>query len=704
MSNPNKTKRSRATPSKNRYAREQRSKNFTPAYPIGGKVISSNVGTDAQKVYVETPDGGTLGGGGFKLVDDSHVPSDDITKKVHNISNTALKNNQNRSISNMALGNINLPTISPIDTSALRNKYKSQMNEVSNKTKVTVDPRSLDILEDPIGDALDKLDNINTGYIKKQVNKGLITDVERYAEPLGRIDYRGYITPGREPNNTRYTLSDYYWYPENFQFFFDGDHYTTADGMFDLLDPKAIESRSVGNAGSFVNSIRKEYNSFKKAYKKVNDVLNDVQDFFKDPYGEIKQYFGFGKKKKGEDAVQETRYTLLNSVPHIQIVEFQPKQDAELVTSYLMDAYNLIRTITKDFIGAKANDDKEASARLENLGGKISEYVSDAYNRVLSNLGIKRSDNVSSLIESGIFREPNAIYHRLLGGGRFTARYEIPLSHQSTYWNADGNSQWSSRTFQEKVVGQSIANFIAKIPFLGNVTNYDISGRPKFQSDNAGHDSITTTFQLFNYNTNALIKNLKFIHAFTSGQWWLQEGLLQVSPNLYDIHVPGRFRYPFCSMSTEVGYSGKNRRLPKDLIAKIQNEIPKIRNRDVLYFAPDVFEVSVTIQSVMPNNYNMYANYIADRNPTSEVGKEVKTILGTLREQYEKGKDFDSRTRDYLDPIYSKVQGKFNKIEDKVRSATKSKLESATSSIEDYAKSGLERNKNRLKDKLKDLF
>ena len=44
----------------------------------------------------------------------------------------------------------------------------------------------------------------------------------------------------REPNNTRYTLSDYYWYPENFQFFFDGDHYTTADGMFDLLDPKAI--------------------------------------------------------------------------------------------------------------------------------------------------------------------------------------------------------------------------------------------------------------------------------------------------------------------------------------------------------------------------------------------------------------------------------------------------------------------------------
>ena len=632
--------------------------------------------TQQGTVYAYTPTGGTTGGGGFRKVDDSHVPSEDITKKVHNISNTVVKNNLNRSISTMTLGNINLPTFNKTDTSALRTKYKSQMDEVSNKTKVSeyVDPKSLDIIrEDPLGDALDKLDNINTGYIKRQVNQGLITDVERYAEPLGRIDYRGYITPGREPNNTRYTLSDYYWYPENFQFFFDGDHYTTADGMFDLLDPKAIESRSVGNAGSFVNSIRKEYNSFKKAYNKVNDVLNDVQDFFKDPYGEIKQYFGFGKKKKGEDAVQETRYTLLNSVPHIQIVEFQPKQDAELVTSYLMDAYNLIRTITKDFIGAKANDDKEASARLENLGGKISEYVSDAYNRVLSNLGIKRSDNVSSLIESGIFREPNAIYHRLLGGGRFTARYEIPLSHQSTYWNADGNSQWSSRTFQEKVVGQSIANFIAKIPFLGNVTNYDISGRPKFQSDNAGHDSITTTFQLFNYNTNALIKNLKFIHAFTSGQWWLQEGLLQVSPNLYDIHVPGRFRYPFCSMSTEVGYSGKNRRLPKDLIAKIQNEIPKIRNRDVLYFA-------------------------------SEVGKEVKTILGTLREQYEKGKDFDSRTRDYLDPIYSKVQGKFNKIEDKVRSATKSKLESATSSLEDYARSGLERNKNRLKSKLKDLF
>ena len=463
------TKRSRATPSQNRYANKSENSNTPYLFdniPIGAKTLVSLQGT----VYAYTPTGGTTGGGGFRKVDDSHVPSEDITKKVHNISNTALKNNQDRSIKTMALGNINLPTISPIDRGALRNKFNSQMDYVANVKNMieNVDVKSgMYLSEDPIGDALEKQDNINTGYIKKQINQGLITDVERYAEPLGRIDYRGYITPGREPNNTRYTLSDYYWYPENFQFFFDGDHYTTADGMFDLLDPKAIESRSVGNAGSFVNSIRKEYNSFKKAYNKVNDVLNDVQDFFKDPYGEIKQYFGFGKKKKGEDAVQETRYTLLNSVPHIQIVEFQPKQDAELVTSYLMDAYNLIRTITKDFIGAKANDDKEASARLENLGGKISEYVSDAYNRVLSNLGIKRSDNVSSLIESGIFREPNAIYHRLLGGGRFTARYEIPLSHQSTYWNADGNSQWSSRTFQEKVVGQSIANFISKIPFLG---------------------------------------------------------------------------------------------------------------------------------------------------------------------------------------------------------------------------------------------
>ena len=182
-----------------------------------------------------------------------------------------------------------------------------------------------------------------------------------------------------------------------------------------------------------------------------------------------------------------------------------------------------------------------------------------------------------------------------------------------------------------------IGGKIAKL--IPGVRSYDIQGRPKFVAPVDGHAQFETTFNLFNYNLDATRDNIKFIHALVAGAWWTQVGFQQQSSNLYDIKVPGRFRYFFCSANVKIDQVGKIRKLNDDQVTHIikvlqkqvqdaDGNLMKV-NPDTVRFIPDTFRVTMTFNSLLPNNLNTHLNFVYGKNPQSskKIGDDIKGPL-----------------------------------------------------------------------------
>jgi hypothetical protein len=161
-----------------------------------------------------------------------------------------------------------------------------------------------------------------------------------------------------------------------------------------------------------------------------------------------------------------------------------------------------------------------------------------------------------------------------------------------------------------------ISGLVDKIPGIGQ---FDVAGRPKFslEGNNPLPDTVTTTFNLHNYNIDALIANLKFIHSITAGAFWIQSGFMQVSSNLYDVEIPGRFRYYLCKANVKVDWSGKVRSMREAQLKQIRSAFPKISNREAISKFPDMYTVTLEFYSLMPNNFNTHLNYLIGANEVS---------------------------------------------------------------------------------------
>lgn len=445
------------------------------------------------------------------------------------------------------------------------------------------------------------LSNSGEGTIKKEYDYRGIFSLSEGRKEVTSKDNAGfgkyYNKDGKfVPKTNSFGLNSYYWYPENFTTFISKDLYNSKE-IKELLNnaPKSIDV-SITNIPSI--AISTAQNAIKSTAKEITDT-----------YGEVKSTIGSITRDKVTNQVGEVDSNLLEMVPYIKITEFQPLQEIESFLRNMKAIYEVLQ----DLFSSNPN----GASRLERLRGVFSvEGLESIFDQVLQG----NQDDPDYI--RNVLRIPNFFYENMIGG-TYVAEYKVPYFNQETYLNANGAQGWESRSIKQQFLGNFVSGLVDKIPGIGQ---FDIAGRPKFslEGNNPLPDPVTTTFQLYNYNTTALKNNLKFLHSIVPGAFWLQSGFLQIPSNLYDVEVPGRFKYYLCKANIKVDWHGKTRVLKNTVRGELKSLFPKITNEDALSRVPDYYTVTIEFTSLLPNNFNTYLNYQIGNN---------KIALGQFRQE-----------------------------------------------------------------------
>lgn len=322
-----------------------------------------------------------------------------------------------------------------------------------------------------------------------------------------------------------------------------------------------------------------------------------------------------------------TKKDIVNDTPKLIIKEFQPYRGLYWDETVVKTFDSILAKIGITYDGREGN-----SVIYNAVKGITSQKMKQILQQLLTN-GSARSGYIEKGIE----------YIQKLMDGNYINYYEIPFT-SDMYLTADSQQGWS--------LGGSDTKYGNIGKFLQEEFSINIPMAPIWGKTEDNPPKVEQQFYLINYqegeagsSSNALYKNLSFLHALTAGAYWVQLAFLQQSPNLYDLEVPGRFHIYFASMGIEVKFAGKIRHYnDQKFFDKIKSGIGLNFNSSTCMF-PDVFVINISFQSLCPNNYNMYLDYLM-KNKVVEVGQSVT--------RYNAVSDLNSMTEIVENPLNKK--------------------------------------------------
>lgn len=228
--------------------------------------------------------------------------------------------------------------------------------------------------------------------------------------------------------------------------------------------------------------------------------------------------------------------------------------------------------------------------------------------------------------------------------GSFLNTFELPFVN-NTYLDADTTENWSTaggaRYFGDKL-GEAMKNYV----------NIDFPTTPIWNLGNYKGEDLKFEFFLINDTIEWLVKNFTMLNALASGAYWIQMDMMQQSPNVYKIIVPGRFIYIFAAMGIKVSTIGKLRKVSVKDMQNLQSAKGIQGDPDALF--PDAYKIEINIKNLAPNNFNTYMNYLINgregnvsvgqrtgfAETTYELAKSsVKNIFGGITENVKGGWD-----------------------------------------------------------------
>ena len=306
--------------------------------------------------------------------------------------------------------------------------------------------------------------------------------------------------------------------------------------------------------------------------------------------------------------------------------------------SYLVD-YLLNTDISKDLSATGVT-----STFTDDLFSGTTNKFKDAYSN---------ADNIQQLNTMAL-KIPYMLYYGLQSTTT-TNIYEVPFVNEpKLLYTSTGSAGW----------GDS-AGFIANIldgakNMLGSILpNIGISMSPWWNSSSGQgtfEDEVVVNFDLYNDSKDQAMINFIFVNTIIPNNKWLQYGLIQHSPCLYDVKVEGIKRMYACTGDFKVTYSGVLRKVTKqfikDLILKhlnasfasaeeeMQLEGDKTitvlkRDEKINSFIdefkdniriPDVYHVSLTFKSLLPSNLNQYLfQYIGNTHIINNYNPGINT-------------------------------------------------------------------------------
>ena len=320
-----------------------------------------------------------------------------------------------------------------------------------------------------------------------------------------------------------------------------------------------------------------------------------------------------------------TIQTLLNSIPSIQIREYL--QDAKL--NMVFDLFQQFGNGWTDGTtsGEKAKEENEnnkqpLSAVLSGIGLRVWNFIK----AVTQNFGdimlgaTSAQFNTTSFAIKGLSTQtmsvlnfPYMLYYRLMSTTT-TNIYEVPYNGQIMYESQGGGFSKGGlgglTTDGKSIFGQFV-NWFGK--------NIRINTTPTWDGPQDTPTKVEIDFSLYNDTIDAAIMNFIFVNTIVPNNKWIQYGIFQHAPCLYDVKINGINRLFMCQGDFKVESKGVLRKPSWTLINQLVNSHlnPRSSLTDLalltndLIRIPDIYDVHLTFTSLLPNNFNnfLFANY-----------------------------------------------------------------------------------------------
>jgi len=445
-------------------------------------------------------------------------------------------------------------------------------------------------------------------------------------------DYRGKFSPFRKevnppaegaPDNSSssgestknvFTLKDYNWYPEEWAELENN----IVDYSYDKINPPIRSINTSGQRDTEENYIKSmagvsvDSGSIRWEVQSTGlyEEGQELEDAINKRVAEVRQ----NEKEKLSREYNSGGWFekfIIKRIPKAIITEFTPN-------NVVTDGINKLKKIFKM---------AESVFSSDNMGGVLKQ--------VFSEKGMK---DILKDVLGGEYKEWNdelkimtipSFFYRNMIAGYFTAQYEVPFFDKSEYHKPDGANGWQSTSLKSRMFG-SLADVIGEMS-----NSFDIASKPKWTIESGGssYSEITCEFYLHNYNSNALAKNFKFLHTLIPGNMWFQNALLQHSSSLYDIEIPGRFKFYLCKASINTEFIGKVRMPSQTAVNKIVRLSNGGLNISAIQTVPDAYKVTISFTPIIPYNLNTYLNYMLteyNEKYSTTIGSARKDVSGTL--------------------------------------------------------------------------
>ena len=169
------------------------------------------------------------------------------------------------------------------------------------------------------------------------------------------------------------------------------------------------------------------------------------------------------------------------------------------------------------------------------------------------------------------------------------------------------------------------------------VWNNPITWNPSSVGRDGGR-AVYYAFNIYNDTLEHVLTNLAFIWSFGATTMPVTDYLLLRPPYLYDIEVPGGFRYKYCKCGFRVTPQGRMRRLTSiqqngvygngDEICNLFKSIYGITvNPTAISHVPDYYKVEIEFTPLVPNLWNFIDSYLHDGASDPKVGNTLRGMV-----------------------------------------------------------------------------
>jgi hypothetical protein len=370
-----------------------------------------------------------------------------------------------------------------------------------------------------------------------------------------------------------------------------------------------------GNQKNSVNIVATSFESNVKTYSLTDYVftpnMNDVSEM-------VAVEVETNASSYGAEPAQQI-LKRVTKIPYLKVHEFQ--------TSYL---FNWQRALG-DLINSGAAAVSEIKSLVGSAGATLKKVASS--DGPISDAVAKGEEYAKDIKRASgssdpILGRPIDLVKEIFNG-KFVAQYELPY-FGDVYLKASSAGNWKTSDSGGAGVVKSI---------LRTGINIDYPTTPTWEpGDPLDAPPIELEISLYNDSFENLLKNFKFLHSFTSGAFWIQDNYRQRNPNVYDVELPGYFQYYYCALDIEVKTLGMKRRLSGNSLEELRSHgLPKMNENT---FFPDAYKLEIKFTPIVPNNFNMYVNYLINGSQDDvEIGGERQNLVHKLGDKIKAGVD-----------------------------------------------------------------